>query len=110
MNDIEKLGSALGWASHITKRIRSITVYFEDGKLVIQAKTLSDCNNISKKIHTDPCSKSSSFLDLPIVIKTENRVWDEFNLAEIQSVLAFRGERCQSQLLLSKRTVKVAKK
>lgn len=110
MNDIETLGSALGWASHITKHIQSITVYFQDGKLVIQAKTLSDCNNISKKIHTDPSYKSSSFIDLPIVIKTDNKVWDEFNLAEIQSVLAFRGERCQSQLPPSKRIARAARK
>jgi len=102
--------AALGWAFHVTKHIDALSpkVYFDKGVLVIEAKNKKAANSISKRIHTDPSYRSSSFKYLPIAIRVETSTWDEFTLAEIQSVLSFRGVKRQSLILPNNLTIKEA--
>lgn len=101
MYSLDAKAAALGWAFHVTKHIDnpSPRIYFERETLVINADSKVKANSISKRIHTDPSYKSSSFKYLLIRVMVGSKVWDEFTLAEIQSVLASREGKCQFLVL-----------
>jgi hypothetical protein len=88
-------GDDLGWITYITRGMDP-QVRPKDDAIEIELSSLEDCNNLSKRIQTDPNTDSPAIAETEIVISSNGREWDRFKPKEIS--LAQKAARIAKRL------------
>lgn len=74
--------NALGWVTYITRGLDARVKANPNG-LEIDLSTRADCNNVSKRIATDPNTANATIAEIEIAVTCNGDPWDTFTPGEI---------------------------
>lgn len=75
----------VGWVTYVTRGTNA-KVKVNPESIEIDLPTKQDCNDVSKRIHTDPNTASPTIAEIEIAITCNGKEWDRFTPGEIARV------------------------